>query len=285
MHRPEKISVIVSTYNNPQVLEMVLVSLAQQRRGRHAPAYEVIVADDGSGPETGALIRRLQDRYPVPLLHAWQPDTGFRLARSRNNALLASSGDYVIFMDGDCLVPPDFIAMHGRLAQAGHFVAGARCYIKRRRSAAMMAAARPDHDTRRTGWFLRALLAQANRPFQLLALPGNWGRYRHLDRWQKAQTCNLAVWRRDIDRIDGFDNTYTGHGFEDSDFALRLLRAGILRKSGRFASVVLHLWHPRPGTAVSPNAGRFDSLLASSRFTPVSGLSHLATEQPERAAS
>ena len=265
---------------------MVLRSLAHQQDGPayEAPAYEVVVADDGSGPETAALIRRLQADYPVPLLHAWQPDAGFRLARSRNNALLAATGDYVIFMDGDCLAPADFIATHGRLAQAGHFVAGARCYIKRRRSAAMMGAAQPGRTIGRTAWFLRALFAQANRPFQLLALPGNWGRYRHLHRWQGVQTCNLAVWRRDIDRVEGFDNTYIGHGFEDSDFALRLLRAGLLRKSGRFASVVLHLWHPRPGVAVSPNAGRFDSLLACDRFTPVSGLSHLATEQPDRAA-
>src|SRR3546814_13812264 len=105
---------------------MVLGSLAQQRRGRQCADYEVIVADDGSGAETAALIARLQAAYPVPLLHAWQPDTGLRLAQSSNNAVLQATGDYVIFMDGDCLVTADFILTHSRLAESGKFVAGAR---------------------------------------------------------------------------------------------------------------------------------------------------------------
>src|SRR3546814_4195564 len=99
---------------------MVLGSLAQQRRGRQCADYEVIVADDGSGAETAALIARLQAAYPVPLLHAWQPDTGFRLAQSRNNAVLQATGDYVIFMDGDCLVTTDFILTHSRQIGRAH---------------------------------------------------------------------------------------------------------------------------------------------------------------------
>src|SRR3546814_750242 len=150
-------------------------------------------------------------------------------------------------MDGDCLVTTDFILTHSRLAESGKFVAGARSYIKRRRSATMVAAGPAGRSIRRFVWFWRALFAQANRPFQLLSLPVNWRRNHNPEQWQKVQTCNLAVWRADVDRVDGFDNTYTGHGLEDSDFALRLLRAGVTRKSGRFASVVLHLWHARPG--------------------------------------
>ncbi|WP_370153513.1 glycosyltransferase [Ferrovibrio sp.] len=271
---PEKISVIVSTYNNPQVLEMVLRSLAAQRR-RGSTAYEVVVADDGSGPDTAALIGRLRGELDYPLLHAWQADTGFRLAESRNNALLAASGDYVVFIDGDCLVLPDFIATHARLAQAGCFVAGARCYIKKRKTAAILAAPQRWWRPSRLPWFFRALLGGANRPFQLLALPDTARRHRHPGRWQKVQTCNLGVWRADIERVDGFDATYVGHGLEDSDFILRLLRAGLRRKSGRFASVVLHLWHPRPGAVQSPNVGHFQALLDSGRTLPVTGLAAL----------
>lgn len=129
--------------------------------------------------------------------------------------------------------------------------------------------------TRTIPWFFRALLGNANRPFQLLALPGNALRHRRPDQWQMVQTCNLGVWRTDIDRVDGYDMSYVGHGFEDSDFALRLLRAGVRRKSGRFGSIVLHLWHPRPGAVASSNCGRFETLLNSSRSLPVSGLSDL----------
>lgn len=276
MPRPGKISVIVTTYNNPQVLELALAALAHQDGRRCIPDYEVIVADDGSGPETAALIRRLQTTYPVPLLHAWQPDAGFRVAAARNAALLMASGDYIIFTDGDCLAPADFVATHARLAETGWFVAGARCFIKRRPTRAILANPRLGRRPRRLLWFGLALLAAANRPLQLLSLPGNWRRYRDPGNWRKVQTCNLAAWRTDIDRIDGFDETYIGHGLEDSDFVLRLIRSGIQRKSGRYGSVVLHLWHPRPTGAASPNVGRFDALLQSDRCHPVQGLDRLA---------
>ncbi|HEX6957001.1 MAG TPA: glycosyltransferase family 2 protein [Ferrovibrio sp.] len=272
--QPAKISVIVTTYNSPLFLKMVLRSLARQRLEGDV-TFEVIVADDGSGPETKRLIEAMQASYPVPLLHAWQPDTGFRIAQSRNNGLLHASGDYIIFIDGDCLVLPDFVATHARLAERGWFVAGARCFIKRAQTRRMLK--KPDRWSRpgRLPWFMRALRAAANRPFQLIAWPAQFGRHRHPHRWQKVQTCNLGVWRSDIDRIDGFDTAYVGHGLEDSDFALRLLRAGVRRKSGRFGPVVLHLWHARPGAVESPNTARFEELLASDRHRPVLGLSQL----------
>ena len=272
---PARISVVVTTYNNPQFLEMVLRSLAGQRRSGGCPAYEVVVADDGSGPETAGMLDRLRPQLDYELLHAWQPDDGFRVAAARNNALAIATGDYVVFVDGDCLVPAGFVATHARLAEAGCFVAGARSFIKQRQTRRMLAE--PERWARldRFAWFFRALAGNANRPFQLLALPGNGLRHRHPDQWQGVQTCNLGVWRADIDQVDGYDMSYVGHGLEDSDFALRLLRAGIRRKSGRFASIVLHLWHPRPGGTASPNCGLFESLLNSSRYLPVSGLSDL----------
>jgi glycosyltransferase involved in cell wall biosynthesis len=277
---PAKISVIVTTYNSPVFLEMVLRSLARQRLDSRI-AYEIVVADDGSGEETRALIARLRPEMPCPLLHAWQPDMGFRVAESRNNALRQASGDYIVFIDGDCMVLPDFLASHARLAEPGWFVAGSRSYIRQPQTHRMLAQHLAWTRPSRLAWFIRALFAQANRPFQLLSLPGNWRRHRQPDCWQKVQTCNLGVWRADIDKVDGFDATYTGHGLEDSDFILRLLRAGVCRKSGRFAAVVLHLWHPRPTGSRSPNVERFEAMVASGRHLPVVGISYSAPADKE----
>lgn len=279
---PAKISVVLTTYNAPVYLEMALRSLAHQKLPSGI-AYEVIVADDGSGRETRAVIDRMRGEMGVPLRHAWQPDAGFRVAQARNMALLEATGEYLVFLDGDCLVPPDFIAAHARLAERGWFVAGTRCFIKKRQTAVMLAEPAAWSRPRRLAWFFRALCAAANRPFQLLSLPGNWRRYGRPDCWQKVQTCNLGVWRSDIDRIDGFDSTYQGHGLEDSDFAIRLLRAGTRRKSGRFGAVVLHLWHARPGGTASPNLERFSALQASDRIMPVLGLTHLAAAKTNAA--
>src|SRR4051812_18128854 len=105
------ISVILSTYNRADALEAVLRSLARQGDSE----FEVIVADDGSGPETAALVEAWKARVGHRIEHVWHDDAGFRLAEIRNRGLLASRGAYVVFLDGDCIVRPDFIARHRRL--------------------------------------------------------------------------------------------------------------------------------------------------------------------------
>lgn len=121
------ISVILSTYNAPAALAVSLQSFAQQQdRG-----FEVVVADDGSTRETADLVATAGRGFPVPLRHLWQDDIGFRLARARNLATAHSRGDYLLFVDGDCFVLPDFIACHRALAQRGHFVSGKRCWLRR----------------------------------------------------------------------------------------------------------------------------------------------------------
>src|SRR5690349_4398794 len=122
------ISVIVTTYNRPDALEAVLAALAQQTdRG-----FEVVVADDGSCPATGALVEDLRLRLGgLSLRHVWQPHRGFRAAEIRNRAILASQGEYCIFLDGDCIAPSTFISSHRRLAEPSWFVTGNRVLLSR----------------------------------------------------------------------------------------------------------------------------------------------------------
>lgn len=164
MSLPAKISVIVTTYNNPQFLEMVLRSLVGQRRSYGCPVYEVVVADDGSGPETAEMLARLRPQLDYELLHIWHPDDGFRVAAARNNALTGTTGDYVVFIDGDCLAPAGFVATHARLAETGCFLAGARSYIKQRQTRKMLAEperwARPE----RFPWFSGPCWAMPTAP-------------------------------------------------------------------------------------------------------------------------
>ena len=62
-------------------------------------------------------------------------------------------------------------------------------------------------------------------------------------KWQGAKTCNLAVFKKDLIQINGFDESFTGWGFEDSDLIVRLMKAGVKRKEARFYAPVIHLWH------------------------------------------
>src|SRR5260221_12911501 len=111
----ELISVIVATYNREDALDAILRSLSRQTEER----FEVVVADDGSRPATARLVEAWMSRMRVPLRHVWQEDDGFRAGEARNRAILASTGRYCVFLDGDCIVRPDFVAAHRRLAQPG----------------------------------------------------------------------------------------------------------------------------------------------------------------------
>ena len=121
------ISVVVTTYNREDALDAVMRSLARQIDSD----FEVLVADDGSGPATARLIKVWQTKVRFRIEHVWHDDLGFRAAEIRNRAILASHGAYCVFLDGDCIVRPDFVAAHRRLAEPGFFVTGNRVLLSR----------------------------------------------------------------------------------------------------------------------------------------------------------
>ena len=123
----ELISVIVTTYNREDALDAVLRALSRQTDR----AFEVVIADDGSGPATATVVAAWKGRLGVPLAHVWHEDRGFRAAEIRNRAILVSQGSYCIFLDGDCLPRADFVAAHRRLAEGGWFVTGNRVLMSR----------------------------------------------------------------------------------------------------------------------------------------------------------
>lgn len=261
-----KISIIVATYNRPDALVLVLRAIADQRAGN----FEVVVADDGSGPETKAAIDGLTGSLPYPLLHVWQPDEGFRLAAVRNRAAAQASGDYFAFIDGDCLPLPDFVSRQRQMAEPGWFVTGNRILLSRRLSERAIASDLPLWRWGRLDW-IRARLQGDIRLLEPLL------RYRNRSRpkpdWTGTEGCNIAVWRRDFLAVNGFDETYRSWGYEDSDFAHRLIASGCHRRATRWNVPLLHLWHGSQSDAqISQNRARFDETLASGRIRAIEGV-------------
>lgn len=270
------ISVIVSTYNRADALDAVLRSLAGQTDAH----FEVLVADDGSRPETAAVVAAWQDRLGRRLVHVWHPHEGFRPAEIRNRAILAAAGDYCIFLDGDCLARPNFIAAHRSLAEPGWFVAGNRILLSAKLTDAILAQGLEAEawDFAMLTWYW--LGGDVNRLLPAVRLPlGPLRKLRQND-WTGAKTCNLAVARRDLDHINGFDTSYVGWGREDSDLVVRLLHAGVRRKDGRFATGVLHLWHPEADRSrLAENELRLENVLAGNRVQATRGLAAMREEQ------
>ncbi len=187
----------------------------------------------------------------------WQPDEGFRAAASRNRAAGEAEADLLVFVDGDCLLRPAVIAEHRRLAEAGCAVAGNRMLLSPRLTEAVEQGTADPVTWGLADWTRARLRGDVERLWPLVTLPGHaWRRLRPVH-WLQMRGCNMAVFRDDFERINGFEEQISGWGFEDSDLAIRLINAGIKVKSGRFATAVLHLWHrERPRDAAEKNRQR-----------------------------
>ncbi len=253
-----QLSVIVTTYNWPKALHRVLSGLCAQ----HYQRLEVIIADDGSLPDTKELVHFWQKKCPFALHHCWQPDEGFQAARIRNKAVAMASHEYCIFIDGDCVPLPHFTAYHAKLAQPGWFVAGNRILLNKQFTAEILKQDWEIEHYSLKKWFIARAGGKCNRFLPLLPLPLGPLRKLYAHRWQGAKTCNLGVWRRDFLQVNGFNEAYVGWGFEDSDLVIRLQNANIRRKNGKFAVPVLHLWHPEADrTHAKENAQRLQATL------------------------
>lgn len=239
MQQASKLSIIITTYNRPDALEAVLDACFCQDDGN----FEIIIADDGSTNNTRQCIEQMTARSPVPLLHVWQADEGFRAARARNLGILAASGDYIVFLDGDCIPQPTFVSQHRKLARQGYLVTGSRVLLspgytlrvlKERINLGLLTASDK----------MKLRLAGDFNKFLQIVLPlPDLGRESSRFSWRRIKSCNLGVWRSDLAAVNGFDESFCGWGHEDSDLVVRLFNAGVMRKEGAFATEVYHLWH------------------------------------------
>ena len=232
-----KTSVIVTTYNRPDVLSKVLEGLSYQTR----PADEIIVADDGSGDETKKIIHRHMKSNRYPLYHVWQEDRGFRAARIRNKAIKKSNGQYIILLDGDCIPGKHFIKDHLFLARKGCFFQGKRILIHRRLS--------------KTFTYINA---NSFREMVQYIFSRKVSNGHHVIRWpwfpaysstrlRGIRSCNMGFFREDIFAVNGFNQNFIGWGREDSELAVRLYKYGIKKREHPFMAICYHLWHKEHG--------------------------------------
>jgi glycosyltransferase involved in cell wall biosynthesis len=262
-------AVIVTTYNRPDALAAVLEGyLAQTDTG-----FELVVADDGSTPESRAVVESFQSRAPFPIRHVWHEDRGFRAAAIRNRAAAATDADYIVFTDGDCIPPSHFVAAHKRLAEHGHFLSGNRLLLSEGFTREVLASKVPVQRWGAMHWLRARLGGRVNRWLPMVRLPDGAFRKRVAQDWEGIKTCNLSLWRDDLVKVNGVDESFSGWGLEDSDLVIRLYRAGVRHKSARFAAPVFHLWHRENDRgSLAENQRRLDEVMHSDRVRAVQGL-------------
>ncbi|MBL9137314.1 MAG: glycosyltransferase [Verrucomicrobiales bacterium] len=229
-------SIIISTYNWPAALSLVLRSALSQSESD----FELIIADDGSKPETAEAVASTLAGSPIPWCHVRQEDTGFRQSRVRNLGVRHARGTLLIFVDHDVLLHRDFVADHLRFNRPETFLVGKRCFLPAAESERLIAAGRLEGS-----WWPAAWMAGLENRKNAVHLPmiGSW-----LARPKTFQTalrgCNLSARREDFLRVDGFDELYDGvWGREDSDFCYRLFHTGRRCRNLWFAGLQAHLHH------------------------------------------
>ena len=230
-----RISLIVSTYNWPEALHLCLKSIMIQTR----MPDEVIIADDGSKDETKTLIENMQKDFPCKLVHAWIPDEGFRLALSRNNAIRTyCTGDYVIFIDQDIILDKKFIEDHERLATKGCFVIGGRTKLSALLSKRLLSSKKI-----KLGLFTKGIIRKVNMVHIRCLFPVTSKMYS----WNKlyGRGANMAMFKSDLEKVNGFDEDIVGYGVEDIDLFNRLMNNGINKKYAQFCAIEHHLYHKR----------------------------------------
>ena len=270
---PPTAAVILTTYNRPDALRAALAGYRHQ----DTPAFELLVADDGSTDATRSVVEAFAREAPFAVRHVWQEDRGFRAGAARNRALAQTGADYVIFSDGDCVPPASFVRKHVELAQGGCFLAGNRVLLTEPFTRRVLERELPIHSWSTQRWLFAWAKRDVNRALPLLALPDGAWRVKQGARWQGVKTCNFSAWRRDLLRANGFDERYSGWGLEDSDLVIRLLHAGVRHKSARFAAPVFHLWHrENDRTRLAENQVRLNEIIASNTIAAVEGLDRYA---------
>lgn len=263
-------SIIVTTYNRPDALKCVLQALNDLNQSE----VEIVIADDGSGDLTKKIVEEYAANSNNKVKHVWQEDNGFRAAQIRNKAVACSAGEYLIFLDGDCVVFPDFVDKHLALSEVGYFVRGSRVMISETYTKEFI---QNDINISEMSFFeflsLR-LVKKINRIVPLLAMPlGILRKMKKMD-WYGVKTCNLGMWRNDFLAINGFDERYVGWGHEDADLAVRLIRNNVCRKEGVNAVTVLHLWHSMNDRSQLPeNVARLKMIQESKDIRAAQGVS------------
>jgi glycosyltransferase involved in cell wall biosynthesis len=272
------LSVVVSTYDWPEALDLALRGLAAQ----DGAAPQVVVADDGSGPETAEVVERWTPAFGGRLAQVRQENEGFRLARVRNLGALAASGRMLAFMDGDCIPRPGFVRAVLDAWRPGWYLGGKRVHLSERLTRRVLGG-----ELEMWRWSVPSIvLRTAGRARGLAGLtpadrrrPGRdelpdfvpdkegWGFF-------------FAVSRSDFERANGYDARYVGWGGEDVDLALRLGRLGLRGSWAGPASTLFHLWHAdRTPEGSRPNAALVEEARASDRVEAVSGLRELKAQE------
>jgi glycosyltransferase involved in cell wall biosynthesis len=239
---PKSISVIITTYNQPEWLEKVLWGYESQSFKN----FEIIIADDGSGPETKRIVDSFIAKKTLDIKHVWHPDVGYQKCTILNKAIAQSKNDYILFSDGDCIPRADFIEVHIKGAEPGYFLSGGAIRLTQSISNEINEDDVKNQIVFDRGWLIKRGLKNNLKNTKLIKAKF-FGSFMNFITTAKAtwNGGNSSGWKIDIIAVNGF-NEDLHYGGQDREFGERMKNLGLRSKQIRYSAICLHLDHPRP---------------------------------------
>jgi glycosyltransferase involved in cell wall biosynthesis len=244
-------SLIIATYNWASALQLCLESVLNQS----LMPNEIIIADDGSANETKDIINHYKNKFAILLKHVWQPDEGYQLAKIRNKAFAIATSNYILQVDGDLILHPHFVRDHVNFSKENTFVSGARALLNEGITQKLIEEQNAISVSTLYPHLKKKYNAIRSKPLSLLN-----------DLWQRSEKnmhyvlgCNMAFWKNDLLKINGYNEAFNGWGKEDNDIASRLVNAGVKLRFLKFGAIVYHLHHKTaPKLSVEKNQDLFN---------------------------
>lgn len=224
-------ALLISTYNWPEALELVLMSVQNQS----VLPDEVIIADDGSTESTKLLIEKFQRSFPTKLKHIWHEDVGFTKTVILNKAFKQITSDYIIQIDGDIILHKHFIKNHKAFSKENIFLFGSRVSLKEAYSKKVL-----NTKIIKFNWLNSGLLRKTRAIYFPIL---NYFIKPQSKNSSKLRGCNMSYWKKDAFHINGYNEDFIGWGYEDYDFAQRLVNSGVQSKRIKQAAIQFHIYH------------------------------------------
>lgn len=250
-------TLVASTYNWPEALELLLLSVLNQS----VLPNEIIIADDGSGEDTKNLIENFKKTFPVPLVHIWQEDLKNRKSRIMNKAVAAAKYDYIVEIDGDIILNKHFIEDHLAYAQKGHYLFGSRVNIQEKLLPELFSKKNIDFN-----FFSKGIKKRS----RTIRIPFLMNFAKSVDKCsKKLRGCNMSFWKEDFIKINGYNESIVGWGMEDSEMIQRLHNIEIKGKRLKYTGIVYHIYHKEQSRSNVPVNSEIENQTIKNKLTSV----------------
>lgn len=267
-------TLIISVYKDIAALAYILEALTRQTYKN----FDVIVSEDGDSPEMRHFISGIH--YPFKITHLSQPDIGWRKNKALNQSLLNTTGEYLVFIDGDCIPHSRFLETHSTLAQKNTVLSGKRVHIGQTIKNMIDNKTISLSDLESLSFYLKnihKLSDSRSLEDALYVKPNSFiekSLIRKISKIRGILGCNFSCFKQDILNINGFDEDYQAPNFgEDTDLQWRFEKIGVKLKSVRNTAILYHFRHPIRKDGFEQNKELMKKKIAKGEYFTPNGIS------------